>query len=125
MYLLAMHIAKASAANAFLDGWKTIEMCQAYLLLGGYTPPARKWEEDRYWFFTGIGFRLGIELNLNRPPSSPPITEREEREYLNRTRTWIICYIMDRCICVNLGKPFMIPEDEVSGTFLKEKHVQY
>lgn len=58
MYSLAMHLAKAAAANAFLDGWKTIEMCQAYILLGAYTPPARRWEEDRYWFYTGIAFRL-------------------------------------------------------------------
>lgn len=56
---------------------------------------------------------LGIELNLNRMPSVKPTDERNERELLNRIRTWIICYIMDRCICINLGKPFMIPEDEV------------
>ena len=60
MYGLALHLAKAAAANAFLDGWKTIEMCQAYILLGAYIPPARRWEEDRYWFFTGIAFRSVI-----------------------------------------------------------------
>ncbi|THH33350.1 hypothetical protein EUX98_g804 [Antrodiella citrinella] len=113
MYGVALHLAKAAAANAFLDGWKTIEMCQAYILLGAYIPPARRWEEDRYWFFTGIAFRLGIELNLNRMPTTMPTDERNERELLNRLRTWIICYIMDRCICVNLGKPFMVPEDEI------------
>ncbi|KAI0791090.1 hypothetical protein C8Q75DRAFT_816566 [Abortiporus biennis] len=113
MYGLAMHLAKATAANAFLDGWKTIEMCQAYILLGAYTPPARRWEEDRYWFYTGIAFRLGIELNLNRIPAEKPTDERNQRELLNRLRTWIICYIMDRCICINLGKPFMVPEDDV------------
>lgn len=58
-------------------------------------------------------YRLGIELNLNRMPVHKPTDERNERELLNRLRTWIICYIMDRCICINLGKPFMIPEDEV------------
>ncbi|KAH8092166.1 hypothetical protein BXZ70DRAFT_898356 [Cristinia sonorae] len=113
MYGVALHLAKAAAANAFLDGWKTIEMCQAYILLGAYIPPARRWEEDRYWFFTGIAFRLGIELNLNRMPKTMPTDERGERELLNRLRTWIICYIMDRCICINLGKPFMVPEDEI------------
>ncbi|KAI0073211.1 hypothetical protein K474DRAFT_1603752 [Panus rudis PR-1116 ss-1] len=126
MYALAIHIAKASAANAFLDGWKTIEMCQAYILMGAYTPPARKWEEDRYWFFTGIAFRLGIELNLSRVPPVKPANERDERELLNRTRTWIICYIMDRCICVNLGKPFMVPEDDtirnIEQKFLGSKY---
>ena len=67
MYGLAMHLAKAAAAKSFLDGWKTIEMCQAYILLGAYTPPARRWEEDRYWFYTGIAFRLVVGLVTYSP----------------------------------------------------------
>lgn len=54
---MAMHFARAAAANAIIDGWKTIEMCQAFALLSVYNPPARKWEEDRAWCFTGIAFR--------------------------------------------------------------------
>ena len=57
LFGLAMHLAKAAAASNFLDGWKTLEMCQAYLLLGAYSPPARRWEEDRTWFYTGLAFR--------------------------------------------------------------------
>ncbi|TCD60645.1 hypothetical protein EIP91_009746 [Steccherinum ochraceum] len=115
---LAMHLAKAAAGNAFIGGWKTVEMCQAYLLLGSYSPPARRLEEDRSWFYSGMSFRpvlsfkkLAIELNLNRVPDMKPTDERNQRELLNRIRTWITCYVMDRCVGVNLGKPFMIPED--------------
>lgn len=54
---MAMHFARAAAANAIIDGWKTIEMCQAFALLSVYNPPARRWEEDRAWCFTGIAFR--------------------------------------------------------------------
>ncbi|KAI0073841.1 hypothetical protein K474DRAFT_134101 [Panus rudis PR-1116 ss-1] len=113
MHVIAYHLAKAAAANAFLGGWKTVEMCQAYILLAIFTPPAQRWEEDRHWFFTGIAYRLAIELNLNRIPAVQPSDERGERELLNRLRTWILCFIIDRCIGVNLGKPFMIPEDDL------------
>lgn len=57
--------------------------------------------------------RLAIELNLNQVPDRKATNERAERELLNRFRTWIICYLVDRLVCTNLGKPFMIPEDEV------------
>ena len=50
-------MAKSAAANAFLDGCKTVEMCQAFALMASYMPPARKWEEDRAFFFSGIAFR--------------------------------------------------------------------
>ena len=57
MYALAIHVAKMAAANAFLDGWKTVEMCQAYALMASYMPPARRWDEDRTRFYSGIAFR--------------------------------------------------------------------
>ncbi len=62
-------------------------------------------------------FRLAIDLDLNRPPSVKPTDERSEREILNRLRTYVVCYIMDRCFCINLGKAFMVPEDEVTPSF--------
>ncbi|OBZ74264.1 Protein priB [Grifola frondosa] len=39
IYGMAMHFAKAAAANAVIDGWKTIEMCQAFALWSVYNPP--------------------------------------------------------------------------------------
>ena len=57
MYTLAIHLAKTAAANAFLDGWKTVEMCQAYALMASYMPPARRWDEDRSRFYSGIAIR--------------------------------------------------------------------
>ena len=54
---MAIHMAKAAAANAFLDGCKTIEMCQAFAIMAAYMPPARRWDEDRQFFYSGIAFR--------------------------------------------------------------------
>ncbi len=62
IYGMAIHFAKAAAANAVIDGWKTVEMCQAFALWSVYNPPARRWEEDRAWCYTGIAFRYVSSL---------------------------------------------------------------
>ncbi|KAI0633110.1 hypothetical protein C8Q77DRAFT_871216 [Trametes polyzona] len=108
---MAIHFAKAAAANAIIDGWKTVEMCQAFALWSVYNPPARRWEEDRAWCYTGIAFRLGSELSLSRIPEGQPSDERKERENHNRTRMWLMCYIMDRCLSIQSGKAWMVQED--------------
>ncbi|KAI1785437.1 hypothetical protein LXA43DRAFT_899849 [Ganoderma leucocontextum] len=110
IYGMAIHFAKAAAANAVIDGWKTVEMCQAFALWSVYNPPARRWEEDRAWCYTGIAFRLATELNLSRIPE-PFADERQERESHNRTRMWLMCFIMDRCLCIQSGKAWMVQED--------------
>lgn len=57
MYTTLMHHARAAAATAITDGWKSLEVCQAYLLLSVYPQPARSWEEDRAWLFLGCAIR--------------------------------------------------------------------
>lgn len=57
VYPIAMHFAKSAAANALIDGWKSVELCQAYILLSIYSVPARRWEEDRSWLYTGLAIR--------------------------------------------------------------------
>ena len=162
---MAIHFAKAAAANAVIDGWKTVEMCQAFALWSVYNPPARRWEEDRAWCYTGIAFRyvaprgpiaparpcvfpasntlmswlplllsfflrgllrahvcvgwppcsarrLATELNLSRIPDKFA-DERQERESHNRTRMWLMCFIMDRCLSIQSGKAWMVQEDAV------------
>ena len=61
---------------------------------------------------------MAMELNLNRIPDVKPTDERGQRELLNRLRTWVVCYVLDRCMCLNLGKPFMMPEDDVRPMLL-------
>lgn len=55
-----MHFAKHSAANALIDGWKSVELCQAYILMSVYAVPARRWEEDRSWLYTGLAIRYRL-----------------------------------------------------------------
>ncbi|KAI0041669.1 hypothetical protein FA95DRAFT_1565152 [Auriscalpium vulgare] len=114
LYKLAIHFAKASAASASVDGWKCVEMCQAYLILAAYGVPHRRFEESRSWFYTGVATRLAVELNLNSISALRPSDERHERELLNRYRTWMICCIMDGSMSLEMGKPPICrDEDEI------------
>lgn len=59
-----MHFAKHSAATALIDGWKSVELCQAYILMSIYAVPARRWEEDRSWLYTGLAIRFVYSINF-------------------------------------------------------------
>ncbi len=43
IYAIAMHFAKHAASTALVDGWKSVELCQAYILMAVYAVPARRW----------------------------------------------------------------------------------
>ena len=106
-----MHFAKHAAATALIDGWKSVELCQAYILMAVYAQPARRWEEDRSWLYIGLAIRLATDLNLHQASSIKPTSEAHERELLNRTRVWMICFNLDRSSATQFGKPSTIKED--------------
>jgi hypothetical protein len=114
IYPIAMHFAKSEASSALIHGWKSVELCQAYMLMAVYGPPARRWEEDRGWIFTGLALRVAMDLNMHVPPAAVGRTglgERPERERLNRMRAWMICYNMDRSTGTQFGKPCTIRDE--------------
>ncbi|EGO18461.1 hypothetical protein SERLADRAFT_481133 [Serpula lacrymans var. lacrymans S7.9] len=113
IYPIAMHFAKHSAANALIEGWKSVELCQAYILMSIYSVPARRWEEDRSWLYTGLAVRIATDLNLHQVSTVQPQCEREEREILNRTRVWMICFNLDRSTATQFGKPSSVKEDYI------------
>ncbi|KAL0566819.1 hypothetical protein V5O48_015183 [Marasmius crinis-equi] len=113
IYPIAMHFAKHSAANALVDGWKSVELCQAYFLMSIYAVPARRWEEDRSWLYTGLAIRIATDLNLHTLPTTKPHNEKQEREMLNRTRVWMMCFNLDRSTATQFGKPSTIKEDYI------------
>lgn len=49
-----------------------------------------------------------MELGLNQPPSDPC----DDREALNRTRTWLNCYCVDGSHAIQFGKMPMLPLDD-------------
>ncbi|EIW52694.1 uncharacterized protein TRAVEDRAFT_53136 [Trametes versicolor FP-101664 SS1] len=111
IYPIAMHFAKHAAASGLLNGWKSVELAQAYLLMSLYGVPARRWEEDRNWLYTGLAIRIATDLNLHVVSNVKPKTEAQERELVNQQRVWILCYNLDRSTATQFGKPATIKED--------------
>ncbi|KAH8976971.1 fungal-specific transcription factor domain-containing protein [Lactarius hatsudake] len=113
VYPIAMHFAKSAAANALVDGRKSVELCQAYILMSIYAVPARRLEEDCSWLYAGLAIRIATDLNLHLLPQKKPTTEQQELEMLNRTRVWIICFNLDKSAAMQFGKPCTLKEDYI------------
>ncbi|KAK0471066.1 hypothetical protein IW261DRAFT_1344923, partial [Armillaria novae-zelandiae] len=106
IYPIAMHFAKRSAANALvLDEMKSVELCQAFLLMSIYTAPERRWDRDQAWLYIGLAINIATALRLDQTTTFNPVVESEEREYLNRVRVWQFCFLLDQGIAIQSGKP--------------------
>ncbi|KAJ6502622.1 hypothetical protein C8R45DRAFT_626817 [Mycena sanguinolenta] len=107
LYPRAHALAREAAAKALIDGYTGVDICQAYLILGVYPMPQKKFADDRSWLFMGLAIRMAMELGLNQPPS-----HCDERESLNRTRTWLNCYCVDASHAIQFGKVPMLGLDD-------------
>ena len=59
---------------------------------------------------------LAVDLNLNRPSFTRVVNDQHERELLNRTRTWLILFAMERASSVLVGRTLTLPDDPVSSS---------
>ncbi|KIJ24873.1 hypothetical protein M422DRAFT_785750 [Sphaerobolus stellatus SS14] len=75
-------------------------------LMSVYGLPARRWEEDRSWFYGGA------TATTMQGTTTKPLSERHERERMNRVRTGLNCWNVDRSSAVKFGKPIGLEEDE-------------
>ncbi|EJD43975.1 hypothetical protein AURDEDRAFT_185270 [Auricularia subglabra TFB-10046 SS5] len=112
LYPMLMHFAKKQAASSLIDGWKSVELCQAYFIMGDYAPSARRWEEDRSYLYKGLAIRIAMDLNLHQPSRAKPVDEMHAREILNCTRTWLICFNIDRSASTQFGKCATLPSED-------------
>ncbi|KAG8934710.1 hypothetical protein FRC02_009412 [Tulasnella sp. 418] len=114
LYRVLMHFAKVAASTSLTDGWKSIEICQAYLLMSVYQLPARRWEEDRSWLYLRLAIGMATDLSLHQPVKVTKfLNETHEREILNRERTWINLFNLDRSGATQFGKAPSIKEDSI------------
>ncbi|EJU00480.1 hypothetical protein DACRYDRAFT_68629 [Dacryopinax primogenitus] len=114
------NVAKKLAWSTPAQGYKSVEIVQAYLLLALWgTGPVQRFEQDRTWLLLGMAIRMATDLNLHRAsPTSIPLsgTYRDKAdiaEVRNRERTWILCYNLDRSLSAQMGKPYSIQEDYI------------
>ncbi|GAB1520053.1 hypothetical protein RhiTH_003126 [Rhizoctonia solani] len=118
LYLKLGAIAKKLAFSVPERGYKSVEIVQAYILLSLWgSGPVERYEQDKTWLLLGLGIRMATDLNLHRK-SQPQLDDSPEsraraREIRNRERTWLVCYILDRSLSAQMGKPHSIKEDFV------------
>ncbi|ORY34671.1 fungal-specific transcription factor domain-domain-containing protein [Naematelia encephala] len=110
--------AKRLAFEVPSRGYKSVEVCQAYLLLSVWTlGPEKTFEQDRTWLMLGMAIRMATDLNLHRKSITSGLDTEEGRardlEIINRERCWLHCFILDRSISAQMGKPYTIREDYI------------
>lgn len=122
LHIKCLQQATKEAFRCLEKGFKSVEIVQAFLLLTMWGQPARRFEEDKSWIFAGIAFRVATDLNLHRKSAAgmsgngngaaqDPATAERDKEIRNRERTWIFCFVVDRSLSSQLGKPTSIKED--------------
>ncbi|GAA5974497.1 hypothetical protein JCM11641_002056 [Rhodosporidiobolus odoratus] len=119
LYRKCLRIAKRVAFDVMTKGYKSTEICQGFLLLCNWNQPSERFEEERTYQFSGIAIRMATDLNLHRKTIAqlPPDIAQEtralyERELLNRERTWLYCFICDRSVSTQMGKPYSISKED-------------
>ncbi|KAG9122257.1 hypothetical protein FRC07_001458 [Ceratobasidium sp. 392] len=128
LYLKLSGIAKKLAFSVPERGYKSVEIVQAYILLTLWgSGPVERYEQDKTWLMLGLGIRLATDLNLHRKSSAQlddsPESHARAKEIRNRERTWLLCYILDRSLSAQMGKPHSVKEDYIirnSGQWWKQ-----
>jgi hypothetical protein len=52
-----MEFARDLAGKGLVEGYRSIDVCQAYLIMAVYPVPKKKWAEDRSWLLMGVAIR--------------------------------------------------------------------
>lgn len=64
LYSLAMEFARDCAGKGLVEGDRSVEVCQAYLILAVYPVPKKKWVEDRSWLLMGVAIRRALIMPI-------------------------------------------------------------
>ncbi|TDL24905.1 hypothetical protein BD410DRAFT_744627 [Rickenella mellea] len=112
------NMAKKLAFSVPEQGYKSIEIVQAYLLLTLWgCGPVERYEQDKTWLLLGMAIRMGTDLNLHRKSTTSggdtPEARARNKEIRNRERTWLLCFVLDRSASAQMGKPHSIKEDSI------------
>lgn len=97
--------------RAFAEGWKSVEVVQAFACLTYWKEP----DDNCTWTYIGYAARMAVELGLNRYVPHPPPHESDFqlRERRNRERTYLVLFVHDRSLSTQTGRNWMLPEDEI------------
>ncbi|KAF7940566.1 uncharacterized protein EAE98_000693 [Botrytis deweyae] len=100
--------------RVFTRGAKSTEIVQAILIFTYWKEPA----EIRTWLLVGYAIRMCIELGWHelKPVTQKLRTSTDElsiREARNIERTWLVLFVYDRSLSLQLDKPWMIDQNNL------------
>jgi hypothetical protein len=87
------------------SGEKGIGIIQGFLLLYFWNQPCSDLNYDLAWTYSGIAIRMAIDLNLSASSNKGIETEQDR---INRERTWMFCFLVDRTQSVGRGKKWSL-----------------
>jgi hypothetical protein len=118
LYTRLTELARKLAFEVPAQGYKSVEIVQAYLLLTLWgSGPAERFEFDRTWLLLGMALRMATDLNLHKRVRAGALAQETADakahgpEVRNRERTWMIAFCLDRSISAQMGKPYTIQEE--------------
>lgn len=110
LYAPLVQLSREFAKEAFIENWKRVEVVQAFACLTYWREPG----DQRTWSYIGYACRMAVDLGLNRYTGKRPYeTELQKMERRNRERTYLVLWVHDRSLCMQTGKYWMLPEDEL------------
>ncbi|EIN07589.1 hypothetical protein PUNSTDRAFT_126610 [Punctularia strigosozonata HHB-11173 SS5] len=112
LYRQVQKLAQEMAVRAFAEGWKSVEVVQAFACLTYWKEP----DDTRTWTYIGYACRMAVELGLNRYVPARHLhgeTEFALRERRNRERTYLVLFVHDRSLSMQTGRQWMLPEDDL------------
>lgn len=111
LYRHVQQLANEFAVKAFAEGWKRVEVCQAFACLTYWRDP----DDNRTWTYIGYACRMAVELGLNRYVEKRPLDETDLQllERRNRERTYLVLFVHDRSLSTQTGRQWMLPDCEL------------
>jgi hypothetical protein len=93
LHRVLMDHARAAAGQAMQQ--KTLETCQAFILLALYPNVAHRWSDDGGSMYMGCASRIAISLKLHLPATSKTgrsnsDSHTQAQKTANRMRTWLV-----------------------------------
>lgn len=110
LYRQCQQIAHSFAFKAFAEGWRSVEVVQAFACLTYWKEP----DDTRTWTYIGYACRMAVELGLNTYVGRiEGESEEHKRERRNRERTYLVLWVHDRALSMQTGRNWMLPEDDM------------
>ena len=89
-------------------GTKSVGIIQGFFVLYFWNEPCAQLEKDLAWTYSGLALRMAVEMNLQ----SSVRGKESERERIDRERTWMFCFLVDRTLSVARGKRWSLHGDD-------------